>query len=118
MKEKELCKNFYQRVRLMQEFNQFNDKFFIFHIANEQYNNLAYTLSLVKIGLKKGVADYCILLEGGKVAFIEFKRNNKCKLTDSQKEFKEICEILKIPYFLCFEVETGINIIKELTNSS
>lgn len=114
IKEKDICKSFYHKVRILQEYNQFAFDFYIFHIANEQNTSKAYTLNLVKMGLRAGVADYCLLLPKGRVAFIEFKRNCKCKLTDKQKEFLEICNKLEIPHLVAWDADQAIDWIKGL----
>lgn len=116
IKERELCKVFYEEVQLRKQLNNFNKNFFIFHVANEQKTNIAYTLMLKSMGLTSGVADYCILYEGGKVAFIEFKRNKKCKLTKSQEAFKNICEALNVPYFMTCDVQDAIKFLNRLFN--
>lgn len=113
LKETEICKMFYHRVQFLQQYKQFKKPFYIFHIANEQYNPIKYTLHLKQMGLQAGIADYCILKEGGSVFFIEFKRDKKSKLTDKQKEFKTICESLNINYYTCYTVDEGINVIEE-----
>jgi hypothetical protein len=113
-KEKDLCKQFYHRVRILQLHNQFPFGFFIFHVANEQNTSKAYTFQLLKMGLRPGVLDYCLLLPGGKVAFIEFKRNARCKPTDRQKEFIETCVKLGIPTIVTYDVDEAVEWIKGL----
>lgn len=110
--EKDICKVFMQRFEVMNAYKQFNKNMFIFHIANEQYNNRLYTISLMKMGLKPGVADYCLLMEGGKVAFLEFKRNKSLKISSNQEIFRDVCLKLDIPYGLFYEVDSAIDWIK------
>lgn len=117
-KEKDLCKQFYHRVRLLQQYNYFKFKFFIFHIANENISSDAYRLQLAAMGVRAGIADYCVLLPQGRVAFIEFKRNAKCKLTDKQEAFADECKELGIPFALHSNVEEAIAWIETLVPAS
>lgn len=68
------------------------------------------------MGLTAGVPDYCIVMPEGKVAFIEFKRDKKAKLTYKQEEFKNKCKELDTPYLLCYSEEDAINFIKLMLN--
>ena len=110
--EKSICKEFYNQVRLRQLYNEFKKDFFIFHIANEQFNNAGYTKNLMAMGLRPGVFDYCVISEG-RVGFIEFKRDSKHKLSPKQVEFKEILEGLGIPHLVTWEVDQAIDWLKE-----
>lgn len=114
MKEKDICKAFVARFEMMSLYNQFNKKVFLYHIPNEQYNNMLYTMSLKKMGLKSGVPDYCIMIEGGKCAYIEFKRNNKSKLSKNQEKFRDICSVLEFPYLVTCNIDDAITWIKNL----
>jgi hypothetical protein len=113
-KEKDLCKQFYLRVRMLQIHNQFPFEFFIFHVANEQNTHKGYTMLLMSMGLRPGVLDYCVLLPAGRVAFIEFKRNAKCKPTERQKEFIGTCGKLGIPTIVTCNVDEAVEWIKGL----
>lgn len=112
--EKQICTQFFIKFSTLQACSYFKKKMLVFHIANEQYNNRNYTMSLQRMGLTAGVADYCILLEGGKVAFIEFKRNAKLKPSENQLWFKERCDALGIPYSLQWTMEGAIEFIGAL----
>lgn len=113
-KEKEICKAFYNQYQSLKLYKQFDKNVFVFHIANEQNCSKYYTMELKRMGLTGGVADYCVLYEGGKVAFIEFKRNGKCKLTKSQEYFKDICLKLGIPFLQCSDSPAAITFIQNL----
>lgn len=119
-KEKDICKEFVKLFEFLNFHKQFKNQdgtpkpMFMFHIANEQHTTKAYTLSLKAMGLKAGVADYCFLLPGGRVAFIEFKRDKRCYLSAAQKEFSLICETLNIPYMVAYSVDDAISWIRQL----
>lgn len=116
LKEKEICKRFFSQVNRLIAINYFKSKFCIFHVPNQQYTTIQYTFQLKAMGLTAGVADYCVLLSGGKVAFIEFKRHVKEKLSPRQELFKHKCQELNIPYFIVSDVDNGVQILTNLTN--
>ena len=115
--EKDICKMFMRRFEVMNAYKQFKKKMSIFHIANEQYNNKSYTISLMQMGLKAGVADYCLLMEGGRTAFLEFKRCKSSKLSSNQETFRDVCQSLGIPYEVFYEVDSAIDWIKRFSAS-
>lgn len=107
--EKQICIAFYKQFRQLQNLNYFKKPLIVFHVVNEQFNaSFAYTNSLLNMGLVPGVADYGILYPPGKIAFIEFKRNAKCKQRPCQVEFQEQCERLGIPYTIQWTADGAI----------
>lgn len=113
MKEKDLCVAFYQQIKILQQTNYFTKPFFVFHIPNEQRGSMLYTIHLKKMGLVSGVADYCVLKNGGEAMFIEFKRNEKCRLSANQKVFMNLCKDLNIKFLITWDVDQAIDFIKE-----
>ncbi len=107
--EKHICQQFYREIQQLKALNYFSCNIFPFHIANEQYTSVGYTRTLKSMGLTAGVADYCILMPYGKVAFIEFKRNERCKISTAQKEFATICSELGIPYYVAYNSQQAID---------
>jgi hypothetical protein len=114
VKEKELCKAFYRQYQSLRLYNQFKNNALVFHIANEQNCSKAYTLQLKRMGLLPGVADYCILLKGCRVAFLEFKRDKKSKQSINQRNFELECYDLSIPYLLTHDVDKALSWIQAL----
>lgn len=112
--EKDIAKAFYSTYRRLKLYEQFANNALVFHIANEQFTSKRYTQHLKQMGLTAGVADYCVLVSGGRVGFIEFKRDAKCRISDKQKQFREACVGLGIPYHVCWDVETAIEIVKSI----
>lgn len=112
--EATLSKQFIKKVYTLQHLNYFSKKFFIFHIPNERKSHPLVHINLKLMGVTAGIFDYCILVEGGKCGFIEFKRNSKCKLTPAQEEFGSLCDSFKIPWKKVWECEDGIDFIKSL----
>ena len=114
--EKQICISFYKQYKQLQALNYFPKKLIVFHIANEQYTSKGYTMSLKAMGLTSGVADYCVLCEYGKVAFIEFKRNAKSKLSPNQEWFKEQCEAMGISYAVKWTSQDALTFLKDFAN--
>jgi hypothetical protein len=110
-KESDICISFYHQIQALKNINFFAKEFVLFHIANEQNTNVRYTMHLKKMGLLAGAPDYCCIAENGSVCFLEFKRNAKCKLTESQKAFQGRCIKFKIPYFIAYTEQEGINFL-------
>lgn len=117
MKEKDICKLFYRLASEMNELNQFSHKFLIMHIPNERIKTSTkdtfYSYNQAWMGTKFGCADYLIAWDTG-CAFIEFKRNRKCKMTKNQEVFAANCRELGIPYFLTWDVDEVIDFMKTL----
>jgi len=117
IKEKDLCIAFYTRYKMLKAYNQFSKRLLVFHVANEQNTSRGYTMMLRSMGLTAGVADYCVLVEGGRVAFIEFKRSEKeKKLKPKQQWFKEQCDALGIPYSIQWDVDKALNFLNDFAN--
>lgn len=117
-KEGELCTQFYKQVLILQAYNQIPNNIKIFHIANESLSSAAYTKKLLGMGMMPGIADYGVNIKdprGGRIAYLEFKRDKSCKQTQSQKEFQAHCEEFYIPYVVKYTVEDAIEWLKSLT---
>lgn len=101
----------------MRGYNQFPKDFFIFHVPNETIATPEYFNRMHKhlqmMGVLGGVADYLVLYDKGWAA-IEFKRNNKCQLTDKQKTFREVCNKLNAQYLLTSSDDEAIEFLKNL----
>lgn len=81
-----------------------------FHPPNGGFRNVREAAKLKAMGVKAGVADLAITLPDGRSAFIELKAG-KGALSPSQKEFRDTCERLGIPYAVCWslaEVEQAL----------
>jgi len=112
-KEKDICKKFYNQVIQLQSYNFFKFPFLIFHVPNEQFTSKYYTLELKRMGLKSGVPDYAVIYHQS-IAFIEFKRNEKCKLTENQQKFAKQCNNFQIPFLKTHDPEEAIEWIQAL----
>lgn len=112
--EKQLSKSFYKRVQILQAYNQLSRDILLIHIPNEQIGNKGWTLELMRMGMVSGTPDYLVLIKGGKCAFIEFKRNSKCKLSLHQKKFKSYCDDLDVPHFIAWDIDQAVDILRDL----
>lgn len=116
MLESDLCEQFFEEYCVLCALGQFKSDLFVYHIANERKTSIQHHAKLKRMGVVKGVADYCIIIGGGRTAYIEFKRNlAECrKLNEEQEYFKTWCIDHKIPYLLTCSVEEAINFLKSL----
>lgn len=113
MQERDISIAFFKQFQVLQSLKQFKKGVCLFHIANERKCNFKYGRLLKDMGVMAGVADYCLLMEGGKVAFIEFKRDKRSKQNDNQKEFQRQCEAMQIPYVVAYTPEQAIQFIHD-----
>lgn len=115
--EGDICIQFYKQVLILQAYNQLPNTIKVFHIANESLSSAAYTKKLMRMGLMPGIADYGINIKdpkGGRIAYLEFKRDKTCKQTPAQKEFQAHCEEFYIPYKVVWTVDDAIEWLKAL----
>lgn len=80
-------------------------KYVIFSVPNEAIQKMAWKQinTFRAMGLKSGVSDLIVLLEG-KVLFIEFK-TEKGVQTPKQKDFQRAVEMLGFEYHICRSLE-------------
>lgn len=116
--EKDICKLFYKQFQELKALNYLNRNICIFHVPNEQYTSIGYTRNLKAMGLTAGVADYCVLLPQGRVAFIEFKRHKNFKLSEPQIVFRDNCKVLNIPYLVTCNIEEAIEWVRKLVQEN
>jgi hypothetical protein len=114
MLEADICEAFYAQYEELSLLGEFKSDPLVFHVPNERRTSQQYGAKLKRMGVLAGVADYCIVHSEGKVAFIEFKRNAKCKLSPAQEHFKNSCEDLKVPYLLTYSADKAIDFLKSL----
>jgi hypothetical protein len=112
--EAQKCAAFYQRYLTLRALKYFDNEAFVFHVANERKCTLHYALQLKRVGVVAGIYDYPIIAKGGKIAFLEFKRNAKCKLSPAQHDFRLLCASLGIKTHISWEVEDAIEFIKNI----
>ena len=82
-----------------------NPKCIIFSVPNEAIQKMAWKQinTFKAMGLKSGVSDVIVLLEG-KVLFVEFK-TEKGAQSDNQKRFQEDVQALGFEYHICRSLE-------------
>ena len=82
-----------------------NPKFVIFSVPNEAIQKMAWQQinTFKAMGLKSGVSDVIVLLEG-KVLFVEFKAAKGAQ-NDNQKRFQEDVQALGFEYHICRSLE-------------
>lgn len=82
-----------------------------FHVPNENTASFAYRLKQRWMGLIPGAPDFVIIAPNLTI-FLELKVG-KGKLSKSQKIFKKWCDLVKIPYFVCYDFDQAQTIITE-----
>ena len=82
-----------------------NPKFICFSVPNEAIQKMAWQQinTFKAMGLKSGVSDVIVLLEG-KVLFVEFKAAKGAQ-TPKQKSFQEDVQTLGFEYHICRSLE-------------
>lgn len=82
-----------------------NPKFLCFSVPNEAIQKMAWQQinTFKAMGLKSGVSDVIVLLEG-KVLFVEFKAEKGAQ-SDNQKRFQEDVQALGFEYHICRSLE-------------
>lgn len=88
-------------------------QFFCFSVPNEAIQKMAWKQinTFKAMGLKSGVSDVIVLLEG-KVLFVEFK-TEKGTQTPSQKNFQDTVQMLGFDYHICRSLEQFQKMIHE-----
>lgn len=107
--EKTLQTNIMQHLDYL---GKLTNNIYAYHIANEGKRSIYYGKSLKKQGLKAGVPDIVIMLNGWRTIYLEVKVGNN-KQTQSQKDFENICKQLGFPYFVVRSVDDVIEILKQ-----
>ncbi len=114
--EDELCIQFMNEYAQLEQMNQFKSDPFVFHVANERKCGISQRIRLSKMGVIPGISDYIVFLKGGRVAAIEFKRDEKekKKFQGTQSDFRDVCLDRGIPHLLTCSVEEAIDFLKSL----
>ena len=88
-------------------------QFLCFSVPNEAIQKMAWKqINMFKaMGLKSGVSDVIVLLEG-KVLFVEFKAEKGVQ-TPKQKDFQQAVETLGFEYHICRSLEQFQKVIYE-----
>jgi len=75
---------------------KFAHRCFAFHVPNGGRRGKIEAARLVGMGVRAGVADWIVLLPGGKFAAIELKRRTGGYLSPEQKSFRDTVEALGV----------------------
>ncbi len=106
-------------MELVQKIQNRHPDVFVFHIPNGGWRTIGEATRLKAAGLKKGVADLCILFPFGrtsKVAFIEVKRPDKnitaSSLSEDQEYFRDLCRDFGIPWICVNSVDEALDFVE------
>jgi len=84
-----------------------------FAIPNAGRRSLRYGARMKSEGMQSGVADICIMLERGCVAWLELKTESGAQ-SDAQKGFEAKCLRLQHPYCLARTIDEAISFLKSM----
>lgn len=85
-----------------------------FHVPNGGRRNRTEAARLKGMGVLAGVADWIVLLPGGRFAAIELKRRDGGYLSPAQKHFRDTVEALGGAWYLARTVEEFEQAMEEL----
>ena len=83
-----------------------------FHVANERATSARPGAYLKKKGVLAGVWDVWVITNKPELLVIEFKYGNNV-LSEKQKEFEKILEVLKIPHKVCYSAFEASTFVRE-----
>ncbi len=86
-------------------------KGYIFHIDNGGKMSPAMGQLKKDMGVRPGVGDLGVMMRGGRFGFIEMKTGTR-KQSQEQKDFEEICIMLRFPYEIARSLDDVIDILK------
>lgn len=78
-----------------------------FAIPNQSNRGAVSGQKMKDEGVRSGVADLCIMLPQGRVAWLEMKKPGG-RLSDTQKEFRDRCAFLNHPWAVAFSVQEAL----------
>ena len=87
--------------------------FYYLAIPNGGLRNIAVARRLKAEGVRAGVADLQILLDGGRSAWIEFKVKGG-SLSPVQKEFRDVCRALGHPWVMAKSLDDATVFLQKI----
>ena len=93
---------------------RYSRRCFAFHVPNGGRRNRIEAARMKGMGVRAGVADWIVLLPGGKFAAIELKRRTGGYLSPEQKSFRDTVEALGGAWYLARTVEEFEQAMEEL----
>ena len=82
-----------------------------FAIPNAGKRSANHAMKMKAEGLRAGVADLCIMLPGGRSAFLELKKPGG-RLSPEQKAFGETCKFLGHPWACAWSVTEALTYLR------
>lgn len=81
-----------------------------FSVPNEGRRSAVLGSELKRMGMKPGVADLCIIIEG-RAHFLELKSADG-KASPEQRAFRHECEAAGIPYRMAFGIDEALGALR------
>ena len=87
------------------------------HIANESINKIE-AMNKYRLGVRKGVPDYLIILPSKNLLFIEMKRKKGSVVSQEQKDWlHDLNQIPSVQCEIAYGAEEAINIVNHFLNA-
>ena len=86
---------------------------YYFAIPNQSNRHIANAVKMKAEGVRSGIADLCFMLPNGKVCWLEMKKPGG-SLSDNQKQFREVCSVLKHEWGTAKSVEEALDLLTGL----
>ena len=80
---------------------------FWFAIPNQSNRGAVSGQKMKDEGVVSGVADLCVMLPQGRVAWLEMKKPGG-RLSDTQKQFRDQCNLLGHPWAVAYSVQEAL----------
>lgn len=85
---------------------------FAAHVPNGEKRSRLTAAILVGMGVKPGVADFFVMLPGGRALWIELKADDG-RLSPAQRDFCETCHQLGHTYRVCRSIQQVYNVLRD-----
>ena len=82
------------------------------HTANEGKRGIAWAAKLKRMGVKPGVPDFTIFVDG-QLHFLELK-SDKGRLSPAQKDWQALCEKTGAGFHVCRTLEDTITLLRAI----
>lgn len=113
MTESAIHKYAKQRLQILEA----QGKCAFYHVPNGLPRSSKYAAMLKNMGARNGVADFCIVIKGGRAAFMELKARGG-KQSDDQIRFQAECERLGALYGVAATPEEVDSLVRDIERIS
>jgi hypothetical protein len=83
-----------------------------FHVPNGMKTNPITAARFKKMGVMAGIPDLCIVLDGGRVMWLEMKKVGKGRLSDAQKDVISRMAELDHQVYVCYGAKEAMAVCR------